>query len=473
MRATLYILLLLISSNSLYASLPDSILIKDFASYLFPVPAVNHTKYSIVKKSNNYVVYQTYSFVHNRKITEKNHIRTEVKKLSLKSIEGFINLLEDTNYIEPKLIYFGISKEIVENNSDIHFEFIEDNYHYWKDFQVDYVKKELCQFGHFQNAFDSLYAKYNYQEKSQKFNILIYKDGDLEKEISPSLATFGLPWKINSKKNYNPQIGITISKFFPKNAYPKSIHLNGTTESLLNILTNQIYDEKCKKIVDILAVQEFDEELSELEPEFQIIEKAEYSNHGRYVDIKNQNEPLIRIVLKNKKMFQNMELRYFISKQGNSLYPRDSLINDYPYMIDKVKEISFLMEYLKSDSTSKLIVYYFDNNGMNDYLINSFNTNKEQWEIFDNGNKKTEFEHLYCGCNLRLEKEYLNRAIMFELKQQHGSSIWFLLPDGTLILHHFSGRKVYKYTNIDMETSGSSVQFVCKKFDKYGNIISK
>ncbi|MGB0868488.1 MAG: hypothetical protein ACPGSD_02725 [Flavobacteriales bacterium] len=467
-------ILFIFISNLLFANLPDSIRVSDRSSSFFSYPWVNNTEYSIVKNSEVYVVYQTYKFIRNERTPKgkKNGRRIQINTVSFKEIEQFIQCLEDTNYAETKLRHFGVTKEIVERSVNSQFEYIRSKYYYWKDFQVDYIKKELSEYSNYQNAFDSLYPKAITPIPSSKFSIKIYKQGEVEMEILPSSGSYGLPWWIDSRKSYNPQIGLLFSELLPRKERIISLNLNGTTKGILFNLTYDLYNKKWVKVLDSLAVNKYHEEFSELALEFDIIEISEYGIHGRYVSMINRKEPVFRIVLKNNRIPHNMELVFFISKQGNSLYPRDSLLNNYTKMLDRVKEVKFLMEYLKQDTTSKLTLFYFDNNGMNDYLKDSFNRNKKQWENFDKGDIEDEFKHLYCGCNFRFKDEYLNKVLMFELTSELGSSIWYLLPDGTPVLHHFSGNKVYNYTSEEMGTkSDYSIQYVCKKFDDKGNLI--
>ena len=43
----------------------------------------------------------------------------------------------------------------------------------------------------------------------------------------------------------------------------------------------------------------------------------------------------------------------------------------------------------------------------------------------------------YCGCNYRFEREFIENAIFFEVtSNRNTSSIWFLLPDASVLLYH-------------------------------------
>ncbi|MDR3227624.1 MAG: hypothetical protein LBT56_08155 [Prevotellaceae bacterium] len=84
---------------------------------------------------------------------------------------------------------------------------------------------------------------------------------------------------------------------------------------------------------------------------------------------------------------------------------------------------------------------------------------------------KNNAEKLYCGCNYRFSKDFIEKAIFFELnnKETKASSVWFLLPDNNVLLYIMEGEKVLDYDYYDF---GEDKRFhPCIIFNKNGQII--
>src|SRR5262249_42106542 len=125
-------------------------------------------------------------------------------------------------------------------------------------------------------------------------------------------------------------------------------------------------------------------------------------------------------------------------------------------------------------TSRKIEICFFDGRAFNDFNIDDFNKNPSEWAKYDQIVKlipsENKYINQYCGCNFRLEKEYLENAIFFELIDEFNErSIWVLLPDETPVLWFFEGANAYKYSYKDYQTPGVSVQNACKKFDSEGH----
>jgi hypothetical protein len=472
MQTKTYILFcLLLGCNTLFGLQPDSIVIKEKVSRTFPKPYYHHYKSVLVFEDDYYSHYDTY-FRHSsiRKSFVLDSMRMLVKTLPTDIVNELMGAILDTNYSELKLEHFNITEKWIKENYKKQFESIENNYSYWKSFQVDYVNEQLLSTENYNTVLKDLYTNDN--NSFPGLIISIYKNGSEIITLNSSNHALSLPWLINSKKSFNPQISLVLGRILSERSYFKN---RFTSTDISWILANNIYNKYCEKAIDSLAVLQFATEFSDLSPEFDILSATEYAYHGRYISMMGKKEPVFKLALQNEKMPKSVELQYFISKRSNTLYPRDSLLNDYEEILSRVYELTFISYYLIADSNRKLHVFYYDNSGMNDYLIESFNTNPKEWAKYDEGNVAFEYRHLYCGCNLRLKNEYLARAIMFELFDENGrSSIWILLPDGRAVLHHFSGSSVYKYSALELGFENpSGVNFACKVFDANGNIIEK
>ena len=87
-------------------------------------------------------------------------------------------------------------------------------------------------------------------------------------------------------------------------------------------------------------------------------------------------------------------------------------------------------------------------------------------------------ERNYCGCNYRFESNFINEAIFFEItSDRNPSSIWFLLPDETVLLYHVQSYHMEDAKVIDKQISKYSTDlklpWVCLRFDRKGSLVTK
>ncbi len=80
--------------------------------------------------------------------------------------------------------------------------------------------------------------------------------------------------------------------------------------------------------------------------------------------------------------------------------------------------------------------------------------------------------------NYRFENEFIKQAVFLEITSKvNVSSIWFLLPDNTLLLKHVESYRLdeTKVLNMGLKKYGNNIQlpFPCLLFDKNGNLIEK
>jgi hypothetical protein len=330
-----------------------------------------------------------------------------------------------------------------------------------------------------------------HQETSKIVELfLIYGSDTISLKSNPSGLAYRIPWKFEkeNKASYNFGISDALFKILKNKWVYKEPELNKT--ELTKSMVEEIFRSKCQYELYKISPKQYSKELQELEPHFSIENTVEYGSRGRYV----WNTPQVfKVTLKNDLMKEGVSIQYFITKQGKTLYPRDSIINDYNQIVTRVQSIDFLMDFISKNTVRKIDIYYFDNKGINDYLIDEFNKNPKEWERHDWWVKLMEkqdtikykpsfdieesiktSERNNCGCNFKFDNDYLQSAIMFELIDEFKNpSIWFLLPDDTAILYHFGGDRCYKYSYKEYGTNGTPVQHACVKFDKQGNMIKR
>ncbi len=343
----------------------------------------------------------------------------------------------------------------------------------WTNEQKQFVIKELSNISNYNFALgriirlDGSFIIHQETSKIVELSLIFGTDTVLIKSNPLGLA-YRIPWEFENqnKKSYNFGISRALLKIL-KNEWTYKEPQRSKKE-LIKQMIKEIFDSKCRDELYKLSPKQYSKELSELNPYFKILNAAEYGYRGRYV----LNTPQVfKITLKNDLMKENVFLQYFITRKGNTLYPRSFIIHDHKQIISRIQSINFLMDFISKDTLRKIDIYCFDNKGINDYLIDGFNKNPKEWEKYD---KWGTSEWLYCGCNFRFDNEYLQKAIMFELIDEFKNpSIWFLLPDDSVVLYHFQGDRCYKYTSSEYGTDGKTVQYACVKFDKQGNMIKR
>jgi len=258
---------------------------------------------------------------------------------------------------------------------------------------------------------------------------------------------------------------------------------------LLKYLANNIVESNINELYK-LAPYKYIEEINELKTDFEILEFEEIYIIGRY---NGDNLPLIAISLKNNLMFPNVTIRYYASVQNKKLFPSDSLKKDYKDILERFQNDNFISDYLNKNENSKLNVYYFDDKGINNYNIKSINQDEKSWEKFDAYEKNLRKWHetspskdtfdlekaietskfLDCGCNYRFKKDFVERAIFFEIKDdEKNSSIWFLLPDNSFLLYIMDNERVLDFSRNDLNLrEGNGLIFPCLLFSKEGKLI--
>lgn len=392
----------------------------------------------------------------------------------------------DTNFIknypaEVLKLYDGFySKNIDWNEKQREFIFgklIDINS--YKSGLKEYLSKGCCY---------TMHNPYRYE-----YVIKLYSNNVIQNVYTSSKSIWGyqFPYKdLSGRFAYNYEIDKQLNKLF-KRKLEIDEPLKGN--ALLKLIVNQLIENNMRELY-ILSAYSYKKEISELSSDFSIVSSEEVYGRGRYI----LNEPkTIKITLKNEFMFPNVYLQFLDSKYGETLYSRDSIKKDYKEIVNRVQSISFIKEYLKQDTSAELDIYYFNNNGINQYNIDGINKNPTEWkkqddyirslEWYEKNNIKPSFdlekaiktsERNYCGCNFRFDNDFINKAIFFEItSERNASSIWFLLPDDKILLYHIQSYHLEKakVLDINLDKYGNNIQFpfACLLFDKNGILVEK
>ena len=459
--------------------MPDKILINEKSGYSWNI------------QQRQYVLQENELFLQDS--LSKLHF---IKFIPKKKYINLVNEIYKSGYDSLNIHLFDIDstwlKKNVKKNIKKNYSKKSKN---WSNEERQFVLKELRDISNYNAALGRIIrldgSTIIHQETSKIVELsLIYENDTVTLKSNPLGLGFRIPWKFEKKNRASYNFGISNAlfdifenKWLYKEPKPSK-------NRLVAEMVEEIFRHRCCYELYKIAPKQFSKELQELEDYFTIKNAVECGFSGRYLTLTSQ---VFIVTLKNDLMRDGVFIQYFISRQGKTLYSRDSIINDYKQLISRVQSIDFLMDFISEDTARTIDIYYFDNKGINDYLIDGFNGNPEKWKShdwwagylrrcdslgiknsFDIDEAIKTSESNNCGCNFRFDNNYLQKAIMFELKDEFkNSSIWFLLPDDTAVLYHFSGKRCYKYGYEDYGTNGGSVQYACVKFDKQGNMIKR
>ncbi|MDT0622024.1 hypothetical protein [Croceitalea vernalis] len=360
----------------------------------------------------------------------------------------------------------------------------------WNQEQKDFIKPKLQDLKNYKKYYSDYLNNgcciTMHQRYRDEYQIRIFENNLLVNEITSrkSIGGFKIPWtnSLTGVKNYNFEIEEIILDSRKK---PKPLKGN----RLQKYLTNKIIDYNITKLYELSAYT-YNKEIKELEAEFDIKYFGEVYGRGRYI----WDEPqTFKIKLHNNEMLANINLVFMASKQGKSIYSRDSIISNYKNPLKRVQNISFITGYLNENPESTLDIYFFNNKTINEYNIDGVNKSPEDWEKQDNYVKSLEWyktadikpsfdiekaiktsEKNNCGCNYRFDREFIEQAIFFEIRNKNNdSSVWFLLPDDTVLLYLMQGQKVLEYDYKAFGNEYAGVQWPCKRFELNGKLIKR
>lgn len=468
MRSVVLTVVLLLAANSLFANLPDKIEIKeDFWSY---TGLSTKYEFALIKQKDHYILYQTLVFV---KQPESKTIKRRKKKLGKVAFEEVAALMEALNaegYQQLDIKKWPLNPDSLAKQAKAHYALLEEKTERLGKLQKDFIRSRLADPSQYSEVFESTVMGGLYGQGmhyGSHFEMTLIEKGQPDMTVKARHGRFGMPWKIKDRDSYNPAIPRLMGALLePGTSYYKSLfNLFGQIPA---IMTDYIFDGSQVGLRQ-LEVEEFATEFDELKAEFDILKKEKLTSAGRYIGHSPGRK--FRLSLYKPGMPKNMTIEFFISEKDGELFSRKPLLEKHNEVLARIYELDFLMEYIKEDNARSLEVFFFNDKAISKKAIDRFNKNPEEWEKFDAGYTPPKFRHLYCGCNFRLDNEYLQASVLFELHEgDGGSSIWLLLPDGTPVLHFYGGRNVYKFSDDEISASAQDDKYPCLKFDEDGNI---
>ncbi len=476
---SLYFLLISLSANC--QILPDSIIItKNSYEYNFMgnERIIKSDNYSYKKRNGKYICGK--------------------KKISNSIVLRLLKELNDPGNKVDLLKKFNIDTILIKNKPEELLKLYSNKYENpeWNDQQKEFIYKRLTNLNEYKKGLirylseGGSYTMHNFN--LHEYYITLYNNGLISNQIRSRKHEWGyqMPWVNQSNDTiYNINIELVLKKYTDNQKVLKP----EKGDKLLKYLSNEIINNNMVGLYKLSAYS-YLKEIEELKTDFNVISFEEVYGRGRYI----WNEPkTMKITLKNDLMLSNVYLQFLAGKVGNTIYSRDSIKKNFKEIVNRVQSIPFIVDYLKHDTDAHLDIYYFNNSGINQYSIDRINKNPVEWKKqdtyieslkwYEKSNIKPSFdideaiktsEHNYCGCNYRFDYDFVKKAIFFEItSNKNSSSIWFLLPDNTVLLYHIEAyhSDEAKVLNMNLSKFGKKIQlpFACLLFDYNGNLINK
>jgi hypothetical protein len=364
----------------------------------------------------------------------------------------------------------------------------------WNTPQKEFIFKELTNIANYKVALSyylSIGCCYTMHRSYRNEHIIrVYEGGVISRDIKSRkyAAGYEMPWVSSTGKVlYSYDIESILATIINPNDKEKK-PLQG--EVSLRFLVNHIIEERMPTVYKLSAYS-YQSAIEELKPEFEVVSFEEVRARGRYI----WDEPkVIKIVLKNEEMLPNVSLAFMASVRSNTLYSRDSIRHDYKQLIARIQAIDFIASYLREHRTARLDAYYFDNKPINEYNVDNVNRNPVEWAKYDKQLERFDWyekhgitssfdvkeatnisKRLYCGCNYRYDKKYVEQFAFFEIiDEHHNNSIWFLLPNGNVLLYIMDGNKVLNHLRSEFsQKQEGGLLYPCVMFSKDGVILTK
>lgn len=417
------------------------------------------------------------------------------KRVAKSKILNLLTELTKSDNIDNSLAKYELDTNWIKSHPEDLLNLYSDKERIdWNEQQKEFIFKKLTDLLNYREELSDFlsnggsYTMHN--SYKNEFEIKFYTKGTITKEVKSRKYVWGykMPWTNQSGDTlYNFNIE-TILKDILSTKEKLKAPLKG--DKLQKYLVNKIIDNYMASLYKLSAYS-YKKEIDELNTHFNVVSFEEVYGRGRYI----WNEPkTMKIVLKNKLMYENVYLNFLASKYGNTIYSRDSVKKDYADYINKVQSIKFISDYLKANPNSRLDIYYFNNRGINDYNIQSVNKDSIGWARHDKwveslrwsekNNIKMTFDidqaiktsqQNDCGCNYRFDKSYIEKAIFFEVHDaNNNSSIWFLLPDNKVLLYIMDNSTALNFRRSDFnDKKDYGLIYPCVTFDTNGQKIPR
>jgi len=391
---------------------------------------------------------------------------------------------------DNSLAKYEIDTNWVKNNPEALLSLYSDKKRVdWNEQQKEFIFKKLTDLSIYKeelNGFLSNGQGYTmHNSYKNEFIVKFYSKGVVTNEVKSRKYVWGykMPWTNQSGDIlYNFNIETKLKDILLTKGKLKA-PLKG--DKLQKYLVNKIIDYYMASLYELSAYS-YQKEIDELNSDFKIVSFEEVYGRGRYI----WNEPkTMKIVLKNKLMYDNVNLVFLASKYGNTIYSRDSIKKDYANYINRIQSIKFISDYLKANPNSRLDIYYFNNKGVSEYNSENVNKNPTEWKKhdafmasikkYDTLKVKPSYadddairvsKQIYCGCNYRFDKNFIEKAIFFEVHDaNNSSSIWFLLPDNKVLLYIMDNSTALNFKRSDFyDKKNYGLIYPCVLFDTNG-----
>lgn len=307
----------------------------------------------------------------------------QTKQLNIKYSKKVNQLLRELDNIKSINQIFTEAKIdtiLIKQNPNQLIKFYKNKNISWNTQQVNFISEKLSQIETYQKYFES-YLESGccvdiHQRYRDEYVIKVFENGTLKNTFTSRKSlpnSKKIPWTdSNDLKNFNQKIDKLLFEII---GYKKQYQQMMEDNELTKYLVTKIIDYYKPTLYE-LSAYDYLEELNELKSDFEILNIGEVYGRGRYI----WNEPKTYYArLTNNLMMPQVNIMFLATKEGKTIYSRDSIKSDFKDIINRVQKVEFLMNYITQNQSVKLDIYYFNNKPINDYNIDNFNKNPEHW----------------------------------------------------------------------------------------------
>lgn len=358
----------------------------------------------------------------------------------------------------------------------------------WIPAQLEYILPILSDIEHYKTLYEEeFYTGHDFAlwidapRDKTRLTVALYEGGTIKAfTTNKSRSGYALPWVSSTgEENYNPALKKALADVLGSTIYEQS------GKEITRNIAHEIISQNYERLKE-LAAAAYPADIEKLRQHF-VVEKAtlDYRNKQRYV-----------FMLHNDDMLPNVHLNFYATEKKGRLYTSDSLAADYKELVSRIQGINFIMNFLKENPETQLYIEYYDNMPVTAYETDRVNKNPELWAKHDKyvkqqqeyaakypsaqqymeGNIKYS-EQNNCGCNLRLDAEFIKNAIEFKIltpavDERNSHAFFLLLPDGRVLLYQMEGETLLNFKYDEWGNKYPGIQYPCKVFDLQGNSLN-
>ncbi|RAK65109.1 hypothetical protein [Hymenobacter edaphi] len=446
LRTLLLLLALAVSSPGRASSLPTKVSITDetFAGYY----GTYIYRYELVAGPDGYRLYRTLR-QENKLVDSLRHFLKVVDRAAVR------RLAWEATHRRRRLTLSDLGLRYEEFGQPRLLDSLRHMRRSWNARQLALARQELARPANIDYAIRRYVLRYHYAVMHRSTNTsfrlrLEYPHKTIV--LKASQQPLGLPWRdAHDRVFYNPGLAPLLLALLPATESGTTFYFE--RHDLLLALARQIYADRCAQKLNALTYLNFQPALARLAGRYPIADAQE--DPGSY-DWQWQGEPRLTCTARDPALPAGVSLFVSLTIQDDGqLFPPDSLLRKADYYLGQLRLVPFLLDFVAAHPARRLAVSFN-------------NTTSVSRRIRDEQRDKALPEQ---ACLPNATDAYLDRCVSFELRDEDGNYARCLLtPELEVIVRHFGGDRVYRYTREQLGRTEPGLSYPCARLDRNGNL---